>query len=161
MEHITSDIKNIKTSLYQMSNYILNKKVEKGKINDFKDFKGIGKEAWNFISAIYNKGWDVLIADSNSISFRNKVATKFKLKITFSNTLKNNNVKDGEKLASINKLFSLIPAKTPKKVNKITEFFKKGDQSKGKTKSYAQASNLSINNTMEVLKIKEETFPNL
>jgi len=54
MKHIASDIKNIKTSLCQMSNYILNKKVEKDKVNDFKSFKGIGKEAWNFISAIYN-----------------------------------------------------------------------------------------------------------
>jgi len=79
----------------------------------------------------------VLIANSNSVSFRNKVAAKFKLKIISSNALKNNNVKDGDKLASINKLSSLIPAKMPKKVNKIAKFFKKGNQSKEKTKSYA------------------------
>ena len=56
MEHITSDIKNIKTSLCWMLNYILNKRIEKGKVNDFKDLKDVSKEAWNFISAIYDAG---------------------------------------------------------------------------------------------------------
>jgi len=45
MEHPTSNIKNIKTSLCQMTNYILNKKVEKGKVNVLDDLKGVGKEA--------------------------------------------------------------------------------------------------------------------
>ena len=54
IEYIISDIKNIKTSLCQMSNYVLNKKVEEGKVNDFKDLKSIGKKAWNLILAIYN-----------------------------------------------------------------------------------------------------------
>jgi len=151
-----------------MSNYILNKKVEKGKVNDFKDLKGISKEAWNFISAIYDAGWDVLIANSNSISFKNKVTAKFISKITSSNALKNNNVKDGDKKTSINKLSPLILAKMPKEINEIAKFFKKSGQLKektmaelkGKTKSYAQASNSLINNTREVLKIKEN-FPNL
>ena len=56
IEHISSDIKNIKTSLCQMTNYILNKKVERGKVNDFEDLKGIGNVARNFISAIYKSG---------------------------------------------------------------------------------------------------------
>ena len=64
-----------------MINYILNKKVEKGKVNNFKDLKGVGKVAWDFILAIYKSGWDVLITDSNSNSFRNKVLAKFTLKI--------------------------------------------------------------------------------
>ena len=151
-----------------MSNYILNKKVNKDKVNDFENLKGIDKEAWNFISAIYNAGWDVLIADSNNISFRNKVAAKFTVKITSYNALKNNNVKDGDKPASINKLLPLILAKIPKKINEITKFFKKDSQSKEKTmnklkektKLYAQTLNSLINNTREVLKIKE-TFFNL
>jgi len=45
MEHPTSNIKNIKTSLCRMTNYILNKKVEKGKVNVLDDLKGVGKEA--------------------------------------------------------------------------------------------------------------------
>jgi len=149
-----------------MSNYILNKKVNKDKVNNFENLKDIDKKAWNFISAIYNAEWDMLIADSNNISFRNKVAAKFTLKITSPNALKNNNVKDDDKPASINKLLPLILAKIPKKINEIIKFFKKNSQSKkktrnklkGKTKLYTQTLNSLINNTREVLKIKEIFF---
>ena len=54
MEHLPSDIKNIKKSLNQMSKYILNKSVKRDKVNNFDDFEGVGKMAWDFISAIYN-----------------------------------------------------------------------------------------------------------
>jgi len=47
-----------------------------------------------------------------------------------------------------------------KEINEIAKFFKKSGQLKEKTKAYAQASNSLINNTREVLKIKEK-FPNL
>ena len=159
MEHIISDIKNIKTSLYQVSNYTLNKKVKKDKINNFEDLKGIGKEAWNFISTIYNVGWDVLITNSNSISFRNKVAAKFTLKITPSNASKNNNIRNVDKPASINKLSPFILAKMSKEINDIAKYFKKSNQSKEKMKSYTQATNLLTNNTREVLKIKGDSKP--
>jgi len=56
MEHLVSDIKNIMTSLCQITNYIFNKKVEKDKVNDLDNLKGIGKETWNFISAFYDVG---------------------------------------------------------------------------------------------------------
>jgi len=61
--------------------YILNKSVERDKVNDFDDLKGIGDVAWDFISAIYESGWDALSADNNNVSFRNKVAAKFTPKI--------------------------------------------------------------------------------
>ena len=52
-----------------------------------------------------------------------------------------------------------IPAKSPKKVNKISKFFKKNLISK-KKKSYTQASANSTNITRETLKIKK-VFSNL
>jgi len=70
--------------------------------------------------------------------------------------------KDINKLGSINRLPSLIPAKSPKEVNKISKYFKIQKPSPTKTNlenSYAQASK-PISNTEEVLKIKE-TFPSL
>ena len=115
-------------------NYIFNKKIEKDKVNDLNDLKGIGKETWNFISAFYNMGWDTLIADSNGSSFRNKVAAKFMPKINTSNTSKGNNSKSADKPVSINRLPPLISAKSPKEVNKIFKYFKKNNQSKEKTK---------------------------
>jgi len=53
-----------------MTKYILNKKVERGKANDINDFKGIGEAAWNFISFLYESGWDELVADKNNYLFR-------------------------------------------------------------------------------------------
>ena len=44
MEYLVSDIKNIMTSFCQITNYIFNKKVEKGKVNDLDNLKGVGKE---------------------------------------------------------------------------------------------------------------------
>ena len=64
-----------------MSKYILNKSVERDKVNDFDNLKDVGKVAWDFISAIYDSGWNILSVDNN-ISFRNKVASKFTPKIT-------------------------------------------------------------------------------
>ena len=102
MKYIISNIKNIKTSLCQILNYILNKKIEKDKFNNFEDLEDAGKEAWNFISAIYNTRWDTFITDSNSVFFKNQVTTKFMLNIILPNILKNNNIKNVDKPASIN-----------------------------------------------------------
>ena len=99
MEHLVSDIKNIMTSLCQMTNYIFNKKVDKDKVNDWDNLKGIGKETWHFISVFYDVGWDALIADSNGSSFRNKVAAKFMPIINTSNTSKGNNSKSADQSA--------------------------------------------------------------
>ena len=95
------------------------------------------------------------IADSNGIPFRNKVVAKFMPKINSSNAQKSNNGEKIDKLASINILLPPIPAKLSKAVNKITKYFKKNNQEKEKTKSYAQATTSSINNTREVLKSKK------
>jgi len=39
-----------------MTKYIHNKKIENSKSNEVDNLKGIGKVAWNFISAIYKSG---------------------------------------------------------------------------------------------------------
>ena len=54
IEHLPSDINNIKVSLKQITKYILNKYVKKDKVNDFKDLNGVSKVAWEFISSLYN-----------------------------------------------------------------------------------------------------------
>ena len=45
MEHLVSDIKNIKDSLHRMCKYIMNKSINEG---------NIGKVVWKFILAFYN-----------------------------------------------------------------------------------------------------------
>jgi len=55
-------------------------------------------------------------------------------KINTSNTSKGKNSKSPDKLVSIDRLSPLILAKSSKEVNKISKYFKKNNQSKGKTK---------------------------
>ena len=45
IEHLVSDIKNIKGSLHRMQKYILGKVIDSDKANDIKDLKSIGKVA--------------------------------------------------------------------------------------------------------------------
>ena len=53
IKYFISNAKNIKESLHHMMKYILNKKVENGKVNNINDFKGIDKATQRFISLLY------------------------------------------------------------------------------------------------------------
>ena len=93
------------------------------KSNDIKDFKDISKAAWDLISFIYESGQDSLIADNHKNSFRQKVTYKFTPRI---NPDKNDKKKEiiTNKSANIERLPSLIPAKSLEEVNKISKYFK-------------------------------------
>ena len=98
--------------------------------------------AWNFISALYKSEWDTLVTDKDNKSFRQKIVSKFTLKIQEIKTKSVNNKKT-DKPASFAKLPPLIPAKTPKEAKEIFRFFKQSSQlteKKGTKKLYAQAS---------------------
>ena len=69
LEHLLSDSKNIKKSLRCMTNYIRNKSIEFNKVNDIIYLKEVGETAWNFISALYDSGWDSLVSDKDNHSF--------------------------------------------------------------------------------------------
>ena len=43
MEHLSSDIKNIKELLSKIEKYILGKGIDGSKANNIKDFEGLGK----------------------------------------------------------------------------------------------------------------------
>jgi len=53
LEYFPSNANNIKEFLHHLMKYICNKKIENSKFNKVTVLKGIGKVAWNFISAIY------------------------------------------------------------------------------------------------------------
>jgi len=122
MEYLPSDINNIKVSLKQITKYIPNKSVKRGKVHNFKDINGVGKVAWEFISSLYDSGWDTLCVNNN-ISFRSKIASKFTPKIN--NIPKNKRIKKTKKLAFVSSLLSSIPAKSPKEIKDIMIYFKK------------------------------------
>jgi len=159
LEYLPSDTSCIKTSLICMAKYIENKKIDLTKANEVSDLKDIGKIAWKFISALYNMGWDSLVADINNNSFRQKVFFHYTPK---TNLVKNSKLKnkDNNKPASIERLPPSIPTETPKEVNEISKFFKTKALSHANGNwgmSYTQASKVG-RNTESFLKIKE-AFP--
>jgi len=106
------DSKNIREPLRYMTNYI-RKSIEPNKANNILDLKRVGKVAWNFISALYNSGWDLLVSNKDNCSFQQNVASKFTPRIQEVKN-KSKNDKLVNKPASFIKLPSPIPAKTPK-----------------------------------------------
>jgi len=168
IEHIASDTKSIKDSLNFMVKYISNKKVNPKTTNNLKDLDGIGNSVWNFISSVYQAGWDSLYMDNKSRTLREKISSKFTPRITPSSAQKSN--KNIPKLTpvSIERVPPppLLPAKTAKEVNVILKYFqnKKPSNDTNKVapkndKLYAQVSKAPAN-TSEVLKISK-AFPAL
>ena len=132
MEHLPSDASCIKTSLICMAKYIKNKKINTAKSNDVKNLQSIGKAAWKFVSAFYKAGWNLLIADVHNNTFRQKVSYHYALKTNPVKSSKSRK-KDTNKLANVERLLPLIPAKTPKKINEISKFFKMKKPSQANT----------------------------
>ena len=77
MEHLVSDVKNIKESLIRMCKYILGKSIDSNKANNIKDLEGIGKTAWEFISSLYEAHWGSLYMNNSKTLFRNIIKSKF------------------------------------------------------------------------------------
>jgi len=169
IEQIASDTKSIKDSLNFMAKYIANKKVNPKNANELKDFDGIDDSVWNFISAIYQSGWDSFYTDNKSKTLREKISAKFTPRIVSTTAQKTNKDTPKSVPISIDKVLlpPPLPAKSAKKVNVISKYFqnkKSSNENKNKdapnsTKLYAQVSK-SPANTVEVLKIKE-AFPTL
>ena len=164
MEHLASDVLNIKESLIRMQKYIAGKLIDGTKANEVKDLIGIGKALWEFISMVYESHWDALYTDDNNTSLRSKISLKFIPQVKNIPALGKS--KDVAKLTFVLSIPPPILAKTLKEVREISKFFKKIGNSALK-KSYAQASTskqnsnvTSSNIVMNTLKIKE-MFPNL
>jgi len=160
MEHLVSNVKNIKDSLCRMGKYIRGKSIDSNP-NNIKDLEGVGKTVWEFLSSIYDSHWDRLYVDE--ANFRNKVKSKFTPQVPKSTN--NNKSKEIVKPTFISSIPPPIPAKSQKEVNELSKYFKKNTNSQQK-KSYAtsslkQPSLVAPKNiAREMLKIKE-TFPNL
>ena len=69
-----------------MARYISNKKINLKTANDLKDLDGIGDAVWNFLSLVYQSGWDSLYTDNKSKTLREKISSKFTPRIVPSST---------------------------------------------------------------------------
>jgi len=122
IEHLASDIKNIKESLQRMQRYILDKAIDSNKANDIKNLKEVDKVAWGFISAFYDSHWDNLIVDGTNRLFRNNIKSKFSPQAIKKPT--NSKGKNTKNLSYVSSLSLPILAKTIKEVNEILKYFK-------------------------------------
>ena len=144
-----------------MAKYIENKRINVNKSNEVLEFRDISKAVWKFLSTIYNSEWDLLIANKNNNSFKQKIVFKFTFKVNLIKTRKKEK-KNMDKPVSFERLSLLILAKLPKEVKGISKFFKtinSAYRNKDTRKLYAQVLQLA-NNTRKVLKIKK-AFLNL
>ena len=161
MEYLGSDIKIIKELLSRMEKYILGKNIDGTKANNIKDFEGLGKIAWGFISALYLSQWDNLMVDGTNCIFRNNIKSKFSPQVVKETTKsKLSNIFQSPYILTTP---SPIPVKSAKEVNEISKYFKKQQPVKQGPKSYVQVSVKQTNTTnvtRDNLKIKE-MFPQL
>jgi len=72
MEHLVSDVKNIKDSLHRMGKYIRGESIDNTNPNDVKNFESIDN-----LSSIYDSHWNGLYIDNSNTTFRSKVSSKF------------------------------------------------------------------------------------
>jgi len=72
MEHLVSDVKNIKDSLHRMGKYIRGESIDNTNPNDVKNFESIDN-----LSSIYDSHWNGLYVDNSNTTFRSKVSSKF------------------------------------------------------------------------------------
>jgi len=91
IEHLASEVKNIKDSLWRMGKHIRGKSIDSNP-NNIKDLEGVGKIVWKFLSSIYNSHWDGLYVDNTNTTFRNKISSKFTPRVP-----KNSNIDNKDK----------------------------------------------------------------
>ena len=151
-----------------MVKYISNKKVNPKTTNNLKDLDGISNSVWNFISSVYQAGWNSLYTDNKLQTLREKISLKFTSRIVPSLAQKSNKNIPKPTPVSIERIPPPppLPAKMAKEVNIISKYFQNkkplNDTNKvalKNDKSYAQVSKAPAN-TSKVLKISK-AFPAL
>jgi len=73
---LNSDINNIMCSLKRMACFLRQQNVKDQDANNIRQLDPFGKSAWDFVSAIFESGWDTLIT-ANKSSIRDNFAKEF------------------------------------------------------------------------------------
>jgi len=77
VEVLRGDAKNIACSLQRIATFIKQRPLGERNSSDIPQISNFGFAAWGLISAIYNSGWDKLLADDNSRTFQQYVVPQF------------------------------------------------------------------------------------
>jgi len=75
-EFLNSDINNISCSLQRMACFLRQRNLEGRNGNNIKQLDPFGQSAWDFISAIFESGWDILTT-ANKSTIRGNIAKEF------------------------------------------------------------------------------------
>ena len=111
-----SDVQNIVYSLYKIAVFIRQRKLEDKTTTNISQITEFGFAIWNFISSIYESGWNKLTTNKDNRSFRQYVALQFKAKIPDNKSNANQETfKSGNK-ANVSRIPSPIPLRLSKKV---------------------------------------------
>ena len=124
IEFLEIDFKNMSTSLLHMTNFIRNRDVESNKVNDVNQLQGFGQIVWEFISSIYQSGWDTLTTNKNNKMIRQNIVSKISPKINSIKSIKRAK-QSKDRQVEVVKIPSLILARPPKEVLEKSKFFNK------------------------------------
>ena len=75
-EFLNSDIDNITCSLKRMACFLRQRNVKEQDANSIRQLDPFGESAWDFVSAIFESGWDTLMT-ANKSSIRDNVTKEF------------------------------------------------------------------------------------
>jgi len=149
-EFLNSDINNISCSLQHMACFLRQRNLEGRNGNNIKQLDLFGQSAWDFISAIFESGWDILTT-ANKSTIRGNITKEFGKAI---NPPSRENICHG---THISKVPPPIPPCSSKKVLEKSKALQRSISTKDNSYvSYTQAASYVTN----TLKIKE-AFPAL
>jgi len=142
-KYLEGNAKKITCSLHRITSFVRQWKLEDKIANNISQITKFGFVAWDFLTAIYESGWDKL-AVSKDKSFRQTVSLQFnKIYTNNANTNKLSS-KRKEKKANISRIPFLILSMPSRSVLAKSKFYKKNLsqdlKSKFKGKSYTKAS---------------------
>jgi len=149
-EFLNSDINNVMCSLKRMACFLRQRNVKDRDTNSIRQLDPFGESTWDFISAIFESGWDTLITANKSF-IRDNVTKEFGKSTKPSSSA---NTRHG---AHITKVPPPIPPRPSKEILEKSKAHQQKISNKGKFPlSYAQIAS----NVTNALKIKE-AFPAL
>ena len=156
-EFLQSDVRNMACSLQRMACFLKQRSLEGCDGNNIPQLELFGESAWDFISAIFESGWDQLHSSENT-SIRDNISTHFG-NIQIRDEAEKNTAYP--KTSIIKKIPPPIPPRPSKEQMESLKKHQEACMTKGKSSlsppmSYAQATN----SVASILKIKE-AFPAL
>jgi len=147
---LNSDINNVMCSLKCMACFLRQRNVKDRDTNSIRQLDPFSESAWDFISAIFESGWDTLIT-ANKSSIRDNVTKEF------GKSTKPSPSTNTRHRAHITKVPPSIPPRPSKEILEKSKAHQQKTSNKGKSPlSYAQIAS-NITNTLKI----KDAFPAL